>query len=130
MLPIGSRRRRLLYQSTPPSGGDSTASLLRPRPRPRVTPGFNKPVLLDAVRPTGQCIVIAIPNTADRGFDASLEEALCVPNRNVLAAPVAEVNEAALHRTAVVQRLLKSIEDEIRMRRPRHPPADDAAGED
>ena len=49
---------------------------------------------------------------------------------NVLAAPVAVVNEAALHRTAVVQRLLQGIEDEVRMRRPRHPPADDAAGED
>src|SRR3954471_15681262 len=52
------------------------------------------------------------------------------PLELTLAAPVAMMDEAALHRTAVVQRLLKSIEDEIRMRRPRHPPADDAAGED
>ena len=37
---------------------------------------------------------------------------------------------AALNRPAVVQRLLQGIEDEVRLRRPRHPPADDAAGED
>src|SRR4051795_7965065 len=73
---------------------------------------------------------MTISDAADGGFDASLKEALCVPNRNVLAAPVAMMDEAALHRTAVVQRLLKSIEDEVRMRRPRHPPADNAAGED
>ena len=70
------------------------------------------------MRPTGQGIVIAIPDTADGGLDPGLEQALCVPNRDVLAAPVAMVNETALHRTAVVQRLLESIEDEIRMRRP------------
>src|SRR3982751_1871418 len=130
MLPIGSRRRRLLYQSTHSSVANSTASRLRHGPRRRITSVLNRPLLLDAVRPTGERVVVAIPDTADGGFDASLKEALCVPNRNVLAAPVAVVNEAALHRTAVVQRLLKSIEDEVGMRRPRHPPADDPAGEE
>src|SRR4051812_46344230 len=84
MLPIGSRRRRLLYQSTHSKVANSTASMLRHGPRRRITSVLNKPLLLDAVRPTGQRIVIAITNAADRGFDASLKEALCVPNRNVL----------------------------------------------
>src|SRR3712207_7456006 len=54
-----------------------------------------------AVDRLGERIVIAIPDTANGGFDTGLEEALSVPNRNVLAAPVAVVNEAALYRTAV-----------------------------
>ncbi len=40
------------------------------------------------------------------------------------------MGQAALRRTAVVQRLLQGIEDEPGMRGPGHPPADDAAGED
>src|SRR4051812_12485975 len=47
-----------------------------------------------------------------------------------LAAPVAVMNEPALQRPAVVQRLLKGIEDELCMGRPRDPPADDTAGKD
>ena len=40
------------------------------------------------------------------------------------------MGEAALRRTAVVQRLLQGIEDEAGMGGARHPPADDPAGED
>src|SRR5919107_1534775 len=130
MLPIGSRRRRLLYQSTHSKVANSTASMLRHGPRCRITPVLNKPLRLDAVRPTGERVVVRVTDAADRGFDPGFEQALCVPNCNVLPTPVAVVNETALHRTAVVQRLLKSIEDEVCMRRPRHPPADDAAGEE
>src|SRR3954452_14001700 len=64
--------------------------------------------------------VIATPST----------KVLRRPLETALAAPVAMMDEAALCGTAVVQRLLQGIEDEVRMRRPRHPPADDPAGED
>src|SRR5215213_10555868 len=130
MLPIGSRRRRLLYQSTHSKVANSTASRLRHGPRRRITSVLNRPLLLDAVRPTGERVVIRVTDAADRGFNTGFEQALCVPNRNVLATPIAVVNEAALHRTAVVQCLLEGIEDEAGMCRPRHSPADDAAGED
>src|SRR4051794_28874111 len=76
-----------------------------------------------------QGIVVGITDATDGGLDAGFEQTLCVPNRNVLATPVAVMNEAALHGTPVVQRLLEGIKDEIRMCRPRYPPADDAAGE-
>src|SRR5215208_2640416 len=96
MLPIGSRRRRLLYQSTHSSVANSTASMLRQGPRRRITSVLNKPLLLDAVRPTGGRVVVAITNAADGGLNTGLEQALCVPNRNILAAPVAVMDEAAL----------------------------------
>jgi hypothetical protein len=40
------------------------------------------------------------------------------------------VKKTALHRTAVMQRLLEGTEDEVHMRPPRHPSANNAAGED
>jgi hypothetical protein len=40
------------------------------------------------------------------------------------------MDEATPQRTAVMQRLLQGIENEVRMRRPRHSPANYAAGED
>jgi hypothetical protein len=104
--------------------------MLRHGPRRRITSVLNRPLLLDAVRPTGERVVVRVTDTTDGGLDTGIEQALCVPNRNILAAPVAVVDEATFHRTAVVQRLLQGIEDEIGMCRPRHPPADDAAGED
>src|SRR5919107_3980706 len=107
MLPIGSRRRRLLYQSTHSRVAYSTASRERQGPRRRITSVLNRPLLLDAVRPTGQGVVVGITDAADRGLDAGFEQPLCVPNRNVLPTPVAVMDEAAPHRTAVVQRLLK-----------------------
>ncbi len=130
MLPIGSRRRRLLYQSTHSRVANSTASRQRQGPRRRITSVLNRPLLLDAVRPTGQGVVVGITDAADGGLDTGLEQTLCVPSRNALPAPVAVVDGAALHRTAVVQRLLQGIEDEVGMRRPRDPAADDAAGKD
>ena len=119
-----------MYQSTHSRVANSTASILRHGPRRRITSVLNRPLLLDAVRPTGQRVVVRVTDAADGGLDTGFEKSLRVPDRNVLAAPVAVVNETAPHRAAVVQRLLESIEDEVRMRRPRHPPTDDAAGED
>jgi hypothetical protein len=47
-----------------------------------------------------------------------------------LHAAVGMVNEAAArHRTTVMQRLLQGVENEARLRRARHPPADDPPGE-
>src|SRR5690349_1656058 len=49
MLPIGSRRRRLLYQSTHSRVANSTASILRHGPRRRITSVLNKPLIVSAV---------------------------------------------------------------------------------
>ena len=84
MLPIGSRRRRLLYQSTHSMVANSTASRLRHGPRRRITSVLNRPLLLDAVRPTGKCVVVRVTDAANGGFDTGFEEPLCVQNRNVL----------------------------------------------
>jgi hypothetical protein len=62
----------------------------------------------------------------------------CGQRKQVLRRPVeprlrpliAVVGQAGLHRTAIMQSLLQSIEDKTSMRRSRHPPANDPAGED
>src|SRR4051794_6185287 len=95
---------------------------------PRATPPDHLG-LEQAIDRLGKRVVVAVTDAADGGLDTSFEQPLCVPNRNVLATPVAVMNEAALHWSAVVQRLLQSIEDKVGMRRPRNAPADDAAGE-
>src|SRR5919202_5847639 len=48
MLPIGSRRRRLLYQSTHSKVANSTASMLRHGPRRRITSVANRPLIVSA----------------------------------------------------------------------------------
>ena len=78
----------------------------------------------------GEGVVVAVADAADRGLDPGLEQAFRVPNAEVLPTPVAMMGQAALRRAAVMQGLFQGIEDKARMRRPRDPPADDAAGED
>src|SRR4051794_39174863 len=74
--------------------------------------------LEQAVYRLGQRIVVGITDAADGGLDTGPEQTFRVPNGKILPAPVAMMDEAALHGTSVVQRLLQGIENEIRMRRP------------
>src|SRR3954447_15248365 len=48
MLPIGSRRRRVLYQSTHSRVANSAASMLRHGPRRRITSVLNRPLIVSA----------------------------------------------------------------------------------
>ena len=78
------------------------------------------------MRPAGQGVVIAVAHAADRRLDAGLRETLGVVDGNVLAAPVAVMNEAAaMQRAPLVQGLFQRIQNEACLRRPRHAPADD-----
>src|SRR3954447_19731884 len=66
-------------QSTHSRVANSTASMLRHGPRRRITSVLKRPLLLDAVRPTGERVVIRVTDAADRGFNTGFEQALCVP---------------------------------------------------
>ena len=72
--------------------------------------------LVEAVDGLGQGVVIAVADTADRRLDAGLGEALGVLDRQVLAAAIAVMDEAAADWPAFVDRLLQGIEDEAGMR--------------
>ncbi len=50
---------------------------------------------VEAVDRFGESVVIAVADTADRGFDASLGEALGVSNADILRTPVGMMHEAA-----------------------------------
>jgi len=86
--------------------------------------------LVEAVDRFGQRIVVAVTDTSDGGLDACLGQSLGIFDREVLDAAIAVVDEtAAMNGTPIMERLLQRVEDEACMRRPAHPPADDAAGE-
>src|SRR5262245_27007864 len=73
-----------------------------------------------------ESIVVRVADAADRRLDAGLLQALSVTNREILASPVAMMNHAFRIGTSP-QRLLKRIQDQIRMHRAGDTPADDAA---
>ena len=87
---MGSSSRLLLNQSTHSNVAYSTASKDRHGPRRWIDLG-----LVEAVDRLGQGVVIAVAHTADRRLDAGLGEALGVLDRQVLAAAIAVMDEAA-----------------------------------
>ncbi len=85
--------------------------------------------LVEAVDRLRERIVKTVADAADRGLDARRSQALGVANRDILHPPIAMVHETAtLDRPPRVQGLLKRVEHEAGVRRPAHPPADDATG--
>jgi hypothetical protein len=123
---MGSSSRRLLNQSTHSSVANSTASKGSPWSAPMDHLG-----LVKAVDRLGQGVVIAVADTADRRLDPGLGQALGVLDRDVLAAAVAVVDEAAaMDGPPIMESLLQGIEHEAGMGRPADPPANDIAGVD
>src|SRR3954447_23443018 len=85
--------------------------------------------LVEAVDRLRERIVKTVADAADRGLDARRSQALGVANRDILHPPIAMVHETAtLDGPARVQGLLERVEHEAGVRRPAHPPADDATG--
>src|SRR5579863_2261488 len=118
---MGSRRRRVLNQSTHSRVANSTASRLRHGPRRWMT---------SVLYGLGEGVVVAVADAADRGDEARLDQALGVLDRDVLDAAIGVVDEsAAADGPSIVQRLLQRVEDKARMGGARHPPADDPPGE-
>ena len=105
MLPIGSRSRQLLNQSTHSSVAYSTVSNDR-------AAAMDDLGLEQADHRLGEGVVIGIPDTADRRFDTGLGETLAVFDRDVLNAAVGMMDQAAIERPASMKRLLQCIEDE------------------
>lgn len=76
-----------------------------------------------------QGVVIAVANTPDGWLDPGLGKALGILDRDILAAAVAVVDQAAtVDGSPIVDRLLQGIQHETGVRRPAHPPAHDIAG--
>jgi hypothetical protein len=70
--------------------------------------------LVEAVDRLGQSVVIAVADAADRGLDPGLGQALGVLDRYVLRPAVAMMDQAtAMNRSAVMERLLERIQDEV-----------------
>jgi hypothetical protein len=79
--------------------------------------------LVRTVDRTGQGVIIATADTAQRRLDPGLGKAFCILDRDVLAAAVAVDQLTAMGRSLIVDRLLEGVEHEARMCRPAHPPA-------
>src|SRR5690606_25863373 len=77
----------------------------------------------------GQRVVVAVAHAAHRWLDASLDQAVRVADRQVLAAAVGMVDQRLLRRPASPHRLLERVEHELRLLRRTGPPADDPPGE-
>ena len=72
--------------------------------------------LIEAIDRLGESVVVAIADAADRWFDAGLRQALCVLDRDVLAAAITMVNKpCAMDGPAVMEGLFQRIEHEARM---------------
>ena len=84
--------------------------------------------LEQAVDCFGQCVVIAVASAAHGRFDAGIRQSFIVFDRQILAAPVAVVNEPhALGRSAFMDRQIEGIQNEPGMRGGADAPADDLA---
>ena len=85
--------------------------------------------LVEAVDRLGESVVVGVADAADRRLDAGLSQALGVLDRDVLAAPVAVMDEAAaMDRPPVMERLLQGIQHEAGMRGPAEPASRRCAG--
>ena len=77
----------------------------------------------------GQRVVVTVADTPNRGFDARFGKALGVFDRQILAAPVAVMDQPhAIPGAAIMHRLFQGVEDETRMRRGADAPTCDPAG--
>src|SRR5690606_15831239 len=85
--------------------------------------------LVQAVDRLGESVVVRVADAADGGLDARFGQALGILDRHILDASVRMMHQtASMDRAAIMQRLFERIENEARMRRSAHPPADDPAG--
>jgi hypothetical protein len=119
--PIGSRRRRLLNQSTHSSVANSTASMFRQGPRRRITSVLYNP-MIDSAR----ALSYESPVLPNRGLDPAFGQSLAIADRQILGSPIVVVHQPVKIR-AGVQRLLERIEHQGRFDRAGYAPAHDNA---
>src|SRR5271156_6638690 len=85
--------------------------------------------LEQAIDGLGERVVVAVADAADRRLDPGLDQAFGVTDRDVLDPAIAVMHQPALtDRAAIAQGLLQGVEHEVRTRRARYAPADDAPG--
>ena len=72
----------------------------------------------------GQRIVIAVTHRSNTGFQSRVSQPFCVFDRQILAAPVA-VMDQALCGPLLVKRLFKRVQDKLRLLRSGSPPTDE-----
>jgi hypothetical protein len=83
----------------------------------------------EAVDRLGERVVIAVADAAHGRFDARIRQPFGVFDRQILAAPVAMVNQShCLHRATVMDGLFEGIKDKPGMRGGADAPTDDLAG--
>ena len=83
-----------------------------------------------AIDGLGERVVVTIADAANGRLNAGFGQAFGVFDRDILAAAITMVDEAApMSRPALIQSLLKSIEHKTGMGGAADPPADDVSGE-
>ena len=81
---------------------------------------------VEAIDRLGQRVVVRVADAAYGRFDPGFSETLGVLDRNILAAPIAMVDEAtSIGGPSVMKRLLQGIQDKVGVRGPAGSPADD-----
>ena len=78
-----------------------------PRPAPMDHLGFE-----EAYHRLGERVVVAVADAADGGLDAGIRESLGIADGQVLAPPVAAMDQIASERSALVKGLLQGVKDE------------------
>ncbi len=121
---MGSRRRRLLNQSTHSRGGELHGFEVAPW-----SPAMDDLGLVKTVDRFCESIVVTVADASDRRLDARLRKPFGIANGHKLRAAVGMMNQPATFDGPPIMKRLVESADESRVRRSTGPPADDAAGE-
>ena len=93
------------------------------------SPSVDDLSFVEAVDRLGQRVVVRVADAADGGLDPGFGETLGVFDRDILGAAITMMDEAAgAGRPSVMERLFEGVQDEVGVRRPAGPPADDPPG--
>src|SRR5690606_17602743 len=110
MLPVGSRRRRWLNQSTHSKVVNSTASKFRHGP-PMDDLG-----LVKTVDRFSESVVVGVANTSDRRLDARFRQPFGIVKGHILRSAVGMVNQSAtVDGMPIMKRLVLGVEHKARM---------------
>ena len=123
-MPEGLEKAAIVEPVDPLEGRELDVCQASPRSAPPVQ--FRLEEADDRLR---QCVVVRVAGASDRRFEACLQEALGVPERQVLRAPVAVMDYSVMLRPGV-EGLLECVQRQVASKGTRRAPADDTARED